>query len=243
LQRFETENVKQMNLENIKMKLIICAVFALFLSMNIFAQIDGNPENWCRNGLFPRDSKDFGIAKVKGKKGEKVYFYGDEAENCPSSEKCKQKSYIIPNDEVIVSRKYGNFVCAWFQPKSGSETVGWIRADALEFVNIMQSFDEIYGSWYFYDNDIDIKKGAKANTFKVSGNAFWKGLGDNVHIGELDHEGKMVDGSLKLGEDETDEYACKVSINLVGKYLIVSDNLNCGGANVTFSGVYRRNKK
>lgn len=225
------------------MKVIISLIFSIFLAASVFAQIDGNPENWCRNGLFPRESTDYSIAKVKGRKGDKIYFYGDETKNCPESENCRQKSYVIPNDEVIVSRKYGNWRCAWYQPKAGSETVGWIRTDNLEFVKIKPSFNDFYGSWYFYDNDIVIEKGLKANTFKVKGNAFWKGLGDNIHIGELDHEGKISDGILKLGEDETDEYACKVSIIAAGKFLVVSDNLNCGGLNVTFSGVYRRNKK
>lgn len=226
-----------------RMKLIICTVFVLFLSTSIFAQLDGNPENWCRNGAFPRDSESYEIAKVKGKKGEKVYFYNDFQEDCPNNEKCREKSYIIPTDEVIVSRKYGNWVCAWYQPKKGSETVGWIRTDSLEFVKIKQSLADIYGSWYFYDNEIRIKKGAKPDAFAVTGEAFWKGLGDNIHTGELDHEGKMFGNILKLGEQETDEYACKVSIRLLGKFLIVSDNMNCGGANVSFSGVYQRNKK
>ncbi|MCD9187591.1 MAG: hypothetical protein LUM44_14320 [Pyrinomonadaceae bacterium] len=225
------------------MKALISAVFTIFLAANVFAQLDGNPENWCRNGAFPRESESYEIAKIKGNKGEKVYFYNDFEEDCPNNEKCREKSYIIPNDEVIVSRRYGNWICAWYQPKKGSETVGWIRADKVEFIKIKQSFNDIFGSWYFYDNDIEIKKDVKTNGFKVTGNAFWKGLGDNVHTGELDHEGRMSDGILKLGEDETDEYACRVSIILLGKFLIVSDNLNCGGANVSFSGVYQKNKK
>lgn len=109
-------------------------------------------------------------------------------------------------------------------------------------MNIQQNNAELVGTWNFYDNEIRIKKGVKPNTFKVSGEAFWKGLGDNIHTGELDHEGVLVGNELKLGEDDTDEYACKVTLKLVGKYLIVSDNLNCGGANVTFSGVYQRTK-
>jgi hypothetical protein len=43
-----------------------------------------------------------------------------------------------------------------------------------------------------------------------------------------------------LGENETDEYECKVSIRKVGKYLVVADNMQCGGANVSFSGVYQK---
>jgi hypothetical protein len=31
-------------------------------------------------------------------------------------------------------------------------------------------------------------------------------------------------------------------MQLVGKHLVVGDNLHCGGANVSFSGVYRRKR-
>ncbi|HQU84210.1 MAG TPA: hypothetical protein PKY59_13830 [Pyrinomonadaceae bacterium] len=226
------------------MKVLISFVFAVILSANVFAQIEGNPENWCRNGLFPRENVDYSILTVLGKKGEKIYFYGDESENCPNSEKCRQKSYVIPGDKVIISRKYGNYFCAWFQPKKGYETVGWISAEKLGYPMVMhlEKKRDLTGTWTFYDNEIRIEKGAKPNTFKVSGEAFWKGLGDNIHTGELDHEGVIVGEDLKLGENDNDEYDCKVTLKLVGKYLIVSDNMNCGGANVTFSGVYQQTK-
>ena len=48
----------------------------LFLStVSVFAQLDGNPENCCRNGFFPRESEDFSIGKIKGKKGEQVFIF------------------------------------------------------------------------------------------------------------------------------------------------------------------------
>lgn len=224
------------------MKLIISVVFALIFSNGVFAQLDGNPENWCRNGFFPRESESYATAKIKGKKGEKVYFYGDEREDCPNNKNCRQKSYVIPGDEILYSRRYGNWVCAWYQPKAGSETVGWLPFEKIQPVLILQSQNDFIGNWSFYSNSIEIVKGAKPNVYKVKGYAFWKGSGDNVHTGELDHEGKMVDGTLKLGADETEDYACKVSLKLLGDYLIVSDNLNCGGVNVTFSGVYLKEK-
>jgi len=219
---------------------ILFIVVGFIFTTQVFAQIEGNPDNFCRNGFFPRESKNYSLAVVKGKKGEKVYFYGDEREDCPKNKNCRLKSYVVPKDEVIVSRKFGNFACVWFQPKKGSETVGWISLQNLEFQNLLQSFDEITGNWNFYGNEIKIAKTAKMSIYKVSGNAFWQGMGDNIHIGELDGEAKVVGNDLKYGEGDTDEYACKVTMHLVGKYLIVADNLNCGGANVTFSGVYRR---
>jgi len=215
-------------------------VFCCFAVSPIFAQLQGNPANFCRNGFFPRESDNYSIAKIKGNKGERIYFYGDEREDCPQAKNCRLKSYLIPNDEVIVSRKFGNYACAWFQPKKGSETVGWLSLENLEFQNLLQSFDEIVGNWSFYDNDIKIVKTTKSGIYNVTGNAFWKGLGDNIHIGELDGEAKIIGDDLKYGEEDNNEFACKATFRLISNYLIVSDNLNCGGANVTFSGVYRR---
>ena len=143
---------------------------------------------------------------------------------------------------MIISRKFGNFACAWFQPKKGAETVGWIPLDKLEIIGLLQGIGKAdwTGTWKFYDSEIKISPTEKENVYKVTGNAFWKGLGDNVHIGELDGDAKLVETNLKYGETDDDEFACKVTLRLIDKFMIVSDNLNCGGVNVSFSGVYRK---
>lgn len=219
-------------------------IFGFLLTEQVFGQIEGNPENYCRNGFFPRESSVYQMAKIIGKKGDRIYFYGDERDDCPSGKNCRLKSYVIPNDEVIVSRTFGNFACVWFQPKKGSETVGWIEVDKFELIETNQNPDlkNWLGEWRYYDNSIVISKSKTPDLLDIKGNAFWKGLGDNIHIGELDDTSKPSENKLKLGENDTSEYACKVSMQLVGKYLIASDNLNCGGANVTFSGVYRKKR-
>lgn len=214
----------------------------LIFTAEIAAQLEGNPENFCRNGFFPRDSKTYQIAKIKGKPKEKVYFYGDEREDCPQNKNCRLKSYVVPNDEVIVSRTFGDFACVWFQPEKGSETVGWIYSKNLSYLPKAGNLkvNDWIGHWYFYDNTIEISVSKKRGFLGISGNAVWKGSGDNVHIGEIDEDEAAPNGNiLEIGKNETDEFACKVSMQLLGKYLLVSDNLNCGGVNVTFSGIYR----
>jgi len=221
---------------------ILGILTAMFFTAQVFAQLDGNPENLCRNGFFPRESKEYKLARITGKKAEKIYFYGDERDDCPGGQNCRQKSYLIPGDEIIVSRSFGDFACSWFQPRKGSETVGWIKLENLEWIQTNQNPAEKdwLGEWLFYDNSIEISKAKKPDLLAITGNATWKGLGDNIHVGELDESAKPSGNKLKLGENETGEYACKVSMLLLGKYLIVSDNLNCGGVNVSFSGVYQK---
>src|SRR4051794_3018833 len=89
-------------------------LLALFCApLGVYAQdASGNPANWCRNGLFTGESKEFRLARVRGARGARAYFYGDD-EGCPGpAAKCKQKSYVIPGNELIISRAFGEYVCA-----------------------------------------------------------------------------------------------------------------------------------
>jgi len=201
-----------------------------------------DPANWCRNGAFTRDSKEFGLARVQGEKGARAYFYGEE-EGCPSpAARCRQKAYLIPGDEVLTSRTFGEWVCAWYQPARGPETVGWLPANMLlraEFVDPIPLAAWL-GTWNFYRNEVRLKPGRRAGALSVAGDATWMGVNpENVHVGELSGEAEPSYNVLKLGADPED---CQATLRLVGSYLVVSDNKQCGGVNVTFDGVYRRKR-
>ncbi len=201
--------------------------------------VDGNPPNWCRNGHFPRESVEFKLARVTGKRRSKAYFHGD-GDDCPGGKNCRKKSYVISGDQLIVSRKYGNKVCSWFQPKKGDETVGWILTDRLDVYspNEKPLLNKWLGKWASNGDSLNITRSKKAGVLKIKGNAFWRGLGDNIHIGEVDNVGIPSGNFLEVGGKE--EYDCHVKMQLVGDLLVVSDNMKCGGVNVTFSGVYRK---
>jgi hypothetical protein len=225
------------------MKLFVLsgAFLLLLTAAQTFAQIEGNPENFCRNGFFPLESSEYKLANVKGAKNERVYFYGDDR-SCPNDKNCRMKSYVVRGDEIIVSRTFGRWACSWYQPRKGSETVGWIVVDKLEFKETNQNPapNEWLGVWRYAGNHVEIGRSESSGFLKITGNAFWRGLGDNIHTGELDDNSKPAGNVLKIGEKEAGEYDCKATLRLVGKYLIVSDNLQCGGVNVTFSGVYQK---
>lgn len=200
------------------------------------AQAEGNPPHWCRNGAFPSDSSRFVLGWVKGRRGERVYFHKDD-EGCPGrAAKCRGRAYVIPGDEVIVSRTLGRWACSWYQPEKGPETVGWLDLNNLDVSEEPSSPvpARFVGEWTFYENTLNIR--AK-NEFllAVDGQAFWRGLGDNVHVGEVAGEATTFRNALTVEED-----ACRVTAHVVGPYLVVRDNKQCGGANVTFDGVYRK---
>ena len=207
------------------------------------AQVEGNPANWCRNGAFTRDSEEFKLARVNGARGARAYFSGEE-EGCPgASAKCRQKAYLVPGDEVLTSRTFGDWVCAWYQPARGPETVGWLPADRLSVAepDARPPLAAWLGAWGFYSNSLRLSRGRQAGALQIAGDATWVGVNPgNVHVGEVSGEAVPAGHVLNVGAGDDD---CRLTLRLVGPYLVASDNKQCGGVNVTFDGVYRRKKK
>jgi hypothetical protein len=197
----------------------------------------GNPPNFCRNGGFASDAAEFRTARVVGAKGSRAYFHGDEDEDCPSA-KCRKKAYLIPGDKVIVSRSLGDWLCAWYQPSKGGETVGWIPAHRLSVAETLKSLPSAWlGKWEFYYQTLDIGRDARTGLLRVEGVALWKGFGDNIHTGAVSGAARPEGNVLVVEED-----ICRVNLRLVGAYLVVTDNSDCGGMNVRFDGVYRKKR-
>ncbi len=200
--------------------------------------VDGDAPNTCRNGLWTRADTDFKLARVLGTKNKRSYFHKDEG-NCPDGENCRLSAYLIAGDELIVQREFEGFSCVWYQPSKGNETVGWINSDEISAQqDLSRPPHNWVGRWKYASNEIVIKE-TQGGKMHVYGTAFWQGLGDNVHIGEIDYLGIPGNRTLDVGDGD-DQYDCRVKLRLLGKYLIVSDNMNCGGLNVSFNGVYLR---
>ena len=63
-----------------------------------------------------------------------------------------------------------------------------------------------------------------------------------MNTGDIGADAKPSGDKLSFS-DAPDEGSCEVGMRLVGKFLAVKDNNNCGGNNVSFSGVYQRKPK
>jgi hypothetical protein len=171
----------------------------------------------------------------------------DDWKGCPENSSCISKGYLIPGDEIIVGKQEEGWVCAWYFGKK-REFVGWLPLHSIKFVahNTNPSLQEWIGTWKPNHNwsKIKIKMAKQSGYVSVSGNAVWKG-GRNtagyeiVHTGEFDGMAKPKGQSLIIKTDD-DKYACVVKMTLVEKYLVISDNGNCGGMNVRFNEVLRR---
>jgi hypothetical protein len=220
-------------------------LLVLILAVPVFAQFDGNPENWCREGFFTRDNDEFGTARVKGSQNGKAYFYSDDEEDCPAAERCRRNSYLVGRDEVVVNgRSFNGFACVWYSPLSGRPTVGWVRERDLV---VSPKLSDVtmrtwLGEWVYGDNGIEFTENKLSGYLNVTGNATWKGIKDNVHVGEIDGRYKPTNGWIDYSDGDA-EHDCRMRMRLIGDYLIVADNLKCGGVNVTFSGVYTKRKK
>lgn len=186
----------------------------------------------CRNGLFPSENKSLELFTFNGQKGEKLYFY-DDAKGCPSNEDmCKLKSFIIPKNEIIINKIQNGWACAWYQGKR-NETVGWVKTkNLLRLKKEKMSRSKWLGKWVTEGSWINITN-FNNTTMHISGLATW-GVGDQTNTGELDSTIRPTNDRAIMD----DEYACKVNLVRIGKYLIVSDNHSCGGLNVNFDGVY-----
>lgn len=214
----------------------------LFVAAN--GQADQIEPYTCRNGLFPTMQKSLALYRVTGPKTRRAYFYNDD-EGCPYDEaRCRMKSYVIPGNELLVNQVSNGWACVWYNGQY-SESVGWMKVQDLALNPVRPSdMTDWTGRWRVYDwvGGIDITPNGP--TFSVKGKAIWNGgtnrYGEkNIHYGDMDGFIKPEQGRAKLLH--RDNNGCTADFTRIGQYLLVDDNLTCGGANVSFSGVYTRN--
>jgi len=177
---------------------------------------------------------------------------------CPStSAACKDKAYLVPGDEVVISGSRGEFVCASYAGRTGALTEGWLPRDAISPVQEapVERREGWIGQWRSGpEQTIVLEGGAAQNSLKIKGDATW-GASDPgrvargaVNVGELEGEAPLRGSALSFGMGENgtlpyteaDESDCRVQMRRLGPYLLVKDNNMCGGHNVTFTGIYRR---
>jgi hypothetical protein len=229
-----------MNIPPPKTEILLALLLLLCVSATTTAQgADDYPANWCRNGLFPSDEAGFKPAKVGGNWTARVHFFSDE-DDCPLYEvKCETKRYLVTGDQLLVSRTYGQWVCGWYQPRKGGETVGWLRADKLLVSEppARPALANWVGLWKYAGKSLDIRRDGKPGLLKVKGHAVWEGVGANVRVGGVEAAARPEGNELVLVEEE-----CRVSLKLVGDYLVAKDNSECGGVNVRLNGVFRKGR-
>lgn len=180
--------------------------------------------------------------------------------SCPNdSAACREKAYLVPGDQVIVSAVGKNFVCGEYVNAKGLVRAGWLPASAITLVPEAAPAGpaDWIGRWTGGpEQSISIEKGSQPGLVRIKGDATYGALDPDrvrrgaVNIGEIEASVKpdrsflafTMGDSATLPYSEGDEYDCRVRMRLLGQFLLVEDNRNCGGMNVSFAGAYRRKK-
>lgn len=174
----------------------------------------------------------------------RTYFISD-GDNCPAATPaCWTKAYVVAGDAILINERRGAFVAASFVSARGRLTSGWLPANAVT-VTSRNAAATWAGHWRRDSADITIDRGTKPGALKLSGNATWgehdpvRRANGAVNYGGFDGEAAPAGDHVSYaGQDAGDE--CKVTLRLIGTYIVAADNWQCGGLNVTFSGIYRQ---
>ena len=194
----------------------------------------------CRNGMFSAQDTSYALAKVTG--APRTYLRTDIAPCPDDGAACRGRVYVVPGDVVLTSITHGPFVCAYYPGKGGS--AGFVRLDEVQVQPTpIPALSAWVGTWK--DGDDSIVLHARGNQLIASGNAYWpsatpslKDAPGGPHIGEMSGQAIPKDGTVVFAGNDPDD--CRVKLTLLPPYLLAADNLNCGGANVSFIGVYRK---
>lgn len=176
----------------------------------------------------------------------KTYFFED-ALNCPDYAKaCRMRHYMAKGNHILVAQQDGLRVCAWFSDHQYSRS-GWIDAKRVEREPTVPVFPhDFVGHWRSGDNQIEINQLADGGLY-VSGDAYWPGKHifpeHEGHIGLEEGVGGVpatLHGNVLVWKDQDDEFECAGQMRLINGVLIVNDNGQCGGFNVSFTDIYHR---
>jgi hypothetical protein len=229
-------------------------ILGTLLFANPAAAYDANDPANC-NGPDWDDAHPLTVSKVTAT--PRVNFvkspYDDDfkAESCPAAtDACRKKAYLVTGDLVLVGPTRGNFTCVAYKSPTNKRPIwtrGWLPSVALAPVAPMPSprLSDWLGTWDQPLGAIEIKPGGIGGRLRIEGEIAVAGARD-VHTGVIDAQVMPAGDTIAFLDDgwmpfETKcDSGCRVRMRRVGPYLVVEDNGDCGGAGVTFTGLYRR---
>ncbi|UFZ08484.1 hypothetical protein LQG66_24980 [Bradyrhizobium ontarionense] len=224
------------------------------LAVTPAAAYDANDPANC-NGIGWDDARPLTVAKVSGQ--ARINFvkspYDDDfkAAGCPAmTDACRKKAYLVSDDLVLVGKTSGEFTCVSYQApraRSQSWTTGWLPSAALTKVAPMAApapADWI-GSWEHPGGGLTIRT-AGGGRLRIEGDQVVP-AGRDLHNGSLGATAEPKGGVVAFVDDGTTPFErpnagdeCRVRLQRVGPSLLVEDNNDCGGAGVSFTGLYHR---
>jgi hypothetical protein len=139
----------------------------------------------------------------------------------------------------------------WACVTGGDSSSGWIPADRLAPVpTTPRAVVAEWLGWWRHDNDAKGQKNDRllitrqpgSNALHISGRAYWYGLNDDVHLGEVQAYATPIGVYLHAVESSSYGTGCVVDLKLdpTTHTLHANDNMQCGGMNVRFGGTWHR---
>jgi hypothetical protein len=105
------------------------------------------------------------------------------------------------------------------------------------------AISEWVGRWS-QDGNPSLRFYLRDQKLKVVGDAYWPSRNPPLSERPFGPNVGHVDETVEVAANVARAMECNISFTLLGDLLVVADpDLMCGGANVTFTGVYRREKK
>ncbi|MGY3448692.1 hypothetical protein [Bradyrhizobium sp. USDA 4353] len=206
-------------------------------------------------GIGWDDARPLTVARVAAQ--PRVNFvkspYDDDfkAASCPAAtDACRKKSYLVSHDWVLVGRTRGDFTCVTYQPpgaKSQTWTRGWLPRTALAPVAPMAApaLADWTGTWVHPGGQLTIKPAGEGR-LKIEGDQVVP-AGRDLNNGSIAATVQPKGGVIAFVEDGSTPFEqpnagdeCRMRLQRIGALLLVEDNNDCGGAGVTFTGLYRR---
>jgi hypothetical protein len=158
--------------------------------------------------------------------------------SCMAGKKCLPLR-LKPGDPVVVGRIEGDWNCGYLTGRKGSAQ-GWVRFADIRLVDHDPNPPPAAwaGTWVQGENRIRIRNSKTPGQLSLAGEAYWHGLGDNVHTGEFAGEARPAGNLLHFADGPAD--SCTIDLALIGKFILANDNNSCGGMNVRFWGIWKR---
>jgi hypothetical protein len=230
-----------------RLAFVLGAAFSL-IGGACFAAGAASEDRFCSGASFS-DTPALNVGRIKTDAG-KVNFRknGDAANACPSTAAvCQENAYLVPGDLVVLGVTKGDFVCVDYETAKGSRG-GWLPAAAIEPAPAVTDPASWTGKWKRVEGDISIE--TASGGLKAVGNATFGALDPGrvkrgaVNLGEFAGPLRFKDGQATFADKDADpkepDASCRLRMARAGEVLFVQDNMQCGGLNVSFSGLYRR---
>ncbi len=197
------------------------------------------------------------IAEIKRSAGRTHFYDANCDAGAKGLEACRRKAFVQPGDVVLLGDVYDTTACATFVNKTGRGTSGIIKGNTVQPVRSAdQSTKRAFvGRWVREEAEISVTPKGAALAFK--GEATYGGKDPQrvargaVNSGNIDFTADPASNRLSVGLSGTDGATaipkdkaaatdCQLDMIALGPYLVVRDNMQCGGMNVSFTGIYRK---